>query len=221
MLSFTTLAWCLYAIPITQAVDAVLGVYIFSRHGDRTDKTHIPAKYTRLGYRQSFDAGDWFRSQYVASDAPMRIAGLEPAVFKPSEIHVQAPVDTVLMQSAQAFLQGLYPPVGGQLSTDTLRNGTRVEAPMDGYQLIPVHTTDEGAGSEDNPWLVGASGCANAQLSSNQYLSSDEYMEMLRRTEPFYKNLTPAVNSTFQGDDISYRKAFLSELYSLPQISSR
>ncbi|KAI9884683.1 MAG: hypothetical protein M1823_003533 [Watsoniomyces obsoletus] len=113
------------------------------------------------------------------------------------------------MRSAQAFLQGLYPPVGAQLSLDTLRNGRRVEAPMDGYQLIPVQTTEEGAGSEDSPWLVGTSGCANAQISSNQYFSSDEYREILERTEPFSQTLTPAVNDTFKGDDVSDGKAFL------------
>ncbi|RYP73737.1 hypothetical protein DL771_003450 [Monosporascus sp. 5C6A] len=55
------------------------------------------------------------------------------------QMDVTSPVDTVLQNSAQAFLQGLYPPVGS-LSEQRLADESSVEAPLGGYQYIPVNS---------------------------------------------------------------------------------
>ena len=115
------------------------------------------------------------------------------------------------MPSAQGFLQGLYPPVGNQLGGQTLRNKTEVQAPLDGYQLIPVQTVTTGTASEDSAWLQGAGNCANAIASSNAYLSSPEYQDLLDSTSDFYKSLAPVVNATFSEDFLSYKNAYASE----------
>jgi hypothetical protein len=189
----------------------VLGVYIFHRHGDRTPKSTPPANLTDLGYRQVYTSGQYYRNRYVASDAGYRINGINPDIVKQSQIAVSAPVDVVLQNSATGFLQGLYPPVGSALGKATLRNGTSVAAPMDGYQLIPVEDTTHGTGSEDTTWLQSASGCAQAIVSSNNYFSSKEYTDLLFNTRDFYSNIYPVVNGTFNESQVSFKNAYSSK----------
>ena len=197
-------------LPLSQAAETILGVYIFSRHGDRTPKSLPPANLTELGYREIFESGTYFRDRYVASSATSRIAGLNSDIVKLSQIAVSAPVDNVIQNSAQGFLQGLYPAVGPTLGQATLRNATVVQAPLNGYQLIPIQTVASGSGSEDSAWLQGAANCAKALISSNAYYTSSEYKGLLSSTMDFYKSLTPVVNATFSSGDISFRNAYTS-----------
>ncbi|MCJ1364410.1 hypothetical protein MMC16_003521 [Acarospora aff. strigata] len=197
-----------FGLPLAQAAETILGAYIFSRHGDRTPKSLPPASLTDLGYQQIFTSGNYFRDRYVSSSATAKIAGLNSDLVKQSQIAVSAPLDTILMNSAQGFLQGLYPPVGPNLASNKLRNGTVVQAPMNGYQLIPVQQVASGTASEDSAWLQGVSNCARATVSSNEYFQSEEYKQLLESTVDFYKTLTPVINGTFTGDQISYKNAY-------------
>lgn len=93
--------------PLSQA-ESLLGVYIFSRHGDRTAKLTPPTNLTGLGYQEVFTSGSYFRDRYVNSTN--KIVGINTNVVKQSQITASAPADTVLQNSAQGFLQALYPP---------------------------------------------------------------------------------------------------------------
>ena len=104
--------------------------------------------------------------------------------------------------------QALYPPVGGTLGSNTLRNGTVVQSPLNGYQLIPIQLVSNGGGSEDSAWLQGAQGCANAEISSNAYFSSPEYMSTLNRTQSFYNGVAPMINRTFTTEQTSFENAY-------------
>ena len=106
------------------------------------------------------------------------------------------------------FLQGLYPPVGNTLGTQTLRNGMNVTAPMNGYQLIPVDLVTSGTGSEDSGWLQSTSNCAAAQISSNDYFASQEYLTTLNSTKDFYTMLEPVINGTFAANQTSFKNAY-------------
>ena len=194
----------------TLAAETILGVYMFSRHGDRTPKSLPPTNLTSLGYRQIYERGSYYRNRYIASDAPNKITGLNPDTVKLSQIAVSAPQDNVLMNSAQGFLQALYPPIGSGATAQKLRNDSTVQAPMDGYQLIPVSPVSAGSGSEDSTWLQGASGCANAQTSSNQYYGSDTYRQLHDSTLDFYRGLREVVNGTFSDNDLNYGNAYAS-----------
>ena len=122
----------------TQAVETILGAYIFSRHGDRVSKATPPTVLTDLGYDQVYQRGDYFRNRYISSSATSQIMGMSADIVKYSQIVASAPLDTVLFPSALGFLQGLYPPVGEQEGSEKLANGSTVETPLNGYQLIPV-----------------------------------------------------------------------------------
>ncbi|KAJ2966360.1 hypothetical protein NUW58_g10679 [Xylaria curta] len=62
--------------------------------------------------------------------------------------------------------------------------------------------------SENNPWLQGGSGCDNAVVSSNNYLSSTEYITTYGQSKAFYESLLPVINSTFDADDASFKNAY-------------
>ena len=190
--------------------ETVLGVYIFHRHGDRTPKTYAPVNMTSLGAEQCFDSGSYYRNRYVASDANTPIFGLSHDIALPHQMTVTAPVDTNLQNSAQVFLQGLYPPIG-TLSEQKLANGTTVEAPLDGYQYIPVNSVasaSSNANSENNEWLQGGSGCGKAMVSSNNYFASKEYHKTLEDTRTFYSDLLPVIDQTFTPEQANFKNGY-------------
>jgi hypothetical protein len=193
-----------------EAAETVLGAYIFHRHGDRTPKALAPTNLTALGYEQVYTSGQYYRSRYLSGDAKIR--DINEDTVKLSQLAVTAPVDNVLQNSAQGFLQGLYPPVQ---TVQTLANGKSVQAPMDGYQLIPVNTVQTGAGSEDAGWLQDASTCQNAKTSSNSYFQSKEYMDLQASTKDFYAGIVPAVNDVISADQVSYKNGYVGMLPSL------
>ncbi|MCJ1432175.1 hypothetical protein MMC27_001531 [Xylographa pallens] len=206
MLSQALLLACA-ALPLAQA-ETVLGLYIFHRHGDRTAKATPPANLTDFGYQEVFTSGTWFRDQYVSSTAASRISGIEPDLVKLGQLSASAPLDNVLQSSAIGFLSGLYPPVGSGMDTETLRNGTVVTAPLDGFQLIPVEIVTSGGNSEDSAWLQGSSGCAGATTSSNEYFYTSDYKDLLNSTMDFYQGLLPMINGTFNATTATYKNAY-------------
>ncbi|KAI0109593.1 phosphoglycerate mutase-like protein [Nemania sp. FL0031] len=199
----------LAALPLVKS-ETVLGLYIFSRHGDRTPKILAPTNLTSLGAEQVYTSGGYYRNRYVASDASSPILGLSRNTAALKQLTVTAPVDNVLQSSAQAFLQGLYPPAG-DFSTEELRNDTEVTSPLNGYQYIPINTVDSsfsGTTPEDNPWLQGGSGCTNAVVSSNNYLSSSDYLTTYQQSQAFYQDLLPVINTTFSAANANFKNAY-------------
>lgn len=199
------------ALAQTDNSETVLGVYMFHRHGDRTPKALAPANLTDLGYLQVYTSGEYYRNRYISSNATLKINGVNSDIVKQSQIAVSAPDDTVLQNSAVGFLQGLYPPVGDGMGSQTLRDGRNVTSPMNGYQLIPVDLVSNGAGSEDAGWLQSTSNCAKATISSNNYFDSEEYLNYLSSTQDFYDMLLPVINGTFNESMDSFKNAYTSK----------
>lgn len=205
---FSTLPLLASLVSSAVAAETVLGVYIFSRHGDRTAKSTPPANLTDLGYQEVFTSGTYYRNRYVAGDATRRIFGINVDLVKQSQITASAPADTVLQSSAMGFLQGLYPPVGQTLGSNTLRNGTVIQSPLNGFQLIPLETVTTGTNSENSAWLQGSTNCANAQISSNNYFQSPEYLATFNSTKSFYTGVSPMINATFTAAQTSFKNAY-------------
>ncbi|RSM11376.1 hypothetical protein BHE90_011817 [Fusarium euwallaceae] len=198
----------LLSIPSLAAAEDVLGLYVFHRHGDRTAKAWKPVNLTALGADEVHSSGEWYRNTYVDNDASRKIKGISSDTAVISQLDVTAPVDAVLQNSALVFLQGLYPPVK---QTETLANGTKVEAPLSGYQYIPVNSVANAASakdSENSAWLQGNSGCTNAEISSNAYLSSTEYKAAYQGSLHFYEDLLPVINGTYGKDAATFKNAY-------------
>lgn len=203
-MQFTVALTLASAFASTEAAETVLGAYMFHRHGDRTPKALAPTNLTALGYQQVHTSGEYYRSRYLTGDS--KIKGMNENTVRLSQLAVTAPVDNVLQSSAQGFLQGLYPPVK---TVETLADGDEVQAPLDGYQLIPINTVDTGAGSEDNGWLQDASSCPNAKTSSNAFFTSAEYTDLLNKTKDFYSALVPVVNGTLDEEYVTFKNAYV------------
>jgi hypothetical protein len=200
-------------LPQIQAAETILGAYIFHRHGDRTTKSYPPTSLTPLGYQQVYQSGEFYRTRYV-SNGSTQIFGISTDVVKNSQLSVQTAVDTVLQNSATGFLQGLYPPVGVTLGSQTLANGTSVEEPLGGYQLIPVSvlaSESSIANSGDSQWLEGNSGCQNAIVSSNEYFFTSDYLDLLSSTGAFYQGILSVINTTFTSATDTYKNAYASK----------
>ena len=193
---------------VANAQETVYGVWIFHRHGDRTAKATPPTKLTALGYQEVLTSGEYFRERYVSSDAAFQIQNLSPEIAIAGQLTVTAPLDTVLQDSAQGFLQGLYPSISNGDEDDSLRNGTTIQWP--GPQLIPIGLTTVGAGSENNGWLQDATGCGNAVISSGNYFNSVSYQKHLNATKQFYEQLDPVINGSFPSSADNFKNAYTS-----------
>lgn len=99
---------------------------IFSRTGERTpsilDIGNTPIQLTSLGARQQYDAGSFFRKRYLESFGTKDglnggpIAGLSKNTPDVKQLYVEALDMQTTVASAQAFMQGFYPPF--QLTTN-------------------------------------------------------------------------------------------------------
>ncbi|KAK3687620.1 histidine phosphatase superfamily [Podospora appendiculata] len=198
------------SLPLA-AAETVLGAFIFHRHGDRTTKSYTPVTLTPLGAEQVFTSGSWYRDNYISADAPSRINGVSSDLAVLSQLSITSSIDNVLQNSAQVFLQGLYPPAGN-LATQKLANGSSINSPLNGYQYIPVNavtspTSGKGA-EETNGWLQAGSGCTKAIASSNSYFQSAEYLATLDSTQEFYQSLLPVYNATFPSPNATFKNAY-------------
>ncbi|KAJ5998259.1 hypothetical protein N7522_009919 [Penicillium canescens] len=187
--------------------ERVVGAYIFARHGDRTPKVFGSTQLTDLGYREVFDAGSFYNQRYISDNSSKQIEGISSEIVNPKQISATAPSDAVLQNSATGFLQGVYPPVG-TVASQTLANGSSVEAPLGGYQLIQLSASTSSKNSEDATWLQGASGCQKASLSSNNYFTSDSYTALLSSTKDFYQSLSPMLEGAFSSPEMSFKNAY-------------
>ena len=87
--------------------------------------------------------------------------------------------------------------------------GTVVDAPLNGYQLIPINAVSNGASNENSAWLQGNTNCANAQISSNDYFNSKEYMDLYNSSTGLYQRIYPDVNNTFTSAQNNYKNAYV------------
>ncbi|RAK73833.1 histidine acid phosphatase [Aspergillus fijiensis CBS 313.89] len=199
----------LLAMPLALPVSAerILGAYIFARHGDRTAKVLKNTQLTDLGYSEVYQTGSYWRSRYLDSNSSLQIQGINENIVKLSQISVSSPSDDVLQNSATGFLQGVYPPVGSS-ANQTLANGSTVDSPLNGYQLIPISLTETNSNSEDTAWLQSSTECQNAEISSNNYYSSALYNSLHSSTQDFYQSLSSLLNGTFSDSQMSFKNAY-------------
>jgi len=125
-------------------------------HGERTPiwgLTPSPA-LTPIGAQQMFGQGSLLRSRYLqnimdlddeAGRAP--IVGIERNAIDNTQLSIMTNTDEFMVTSAQAFAQGLYPPLLQVFSNSTggmegamLPNGSIVNFPLGGYQYPSIRT---------------------------------------------------------------------------------
>ncbi|KAK0632900.1 histidine acid phosphatase [Immersiella caudata] len=196
----------------TAAAETIHGVVVFTRHGDRTTKHYGAQKLTSLGASQCFQVGSAYRARYIASDSPHRISGISEFDYNPSQVYATAPSQAILMNTATAFLQGLYPPLVGldaELATQTLNNGSKSTSPLNGYQYVTLQGVV--ANSPDTIWIKGDDACPAQMQAADAFEQNAEFQTRLADTRGFYQSFFPVLQSVYDLEspsDLSYAKAY-------------
>ncbi|KAK0656191.1 histidine phosphatase superfamily [Cercophora newfieldiana] len=194
------------------AAETIHGVVVFSRHGDRTTKHYNAQQLTRLGASQCFQVGSAYRSRYIDGDSPYRISGISEFDYVSSQIYATAPSQGILMNTATAFLQGLYPPLVGldaEVASQTLNNGSKSISPLNGYQYVTLQGVV--GNSPDTIWIKGDDACPAYTEAADAFEQSTEYQTRLAETRDFYQSFSPVLKSVYDLDspsDFSYAKAY-------------
>jgi hypothetical protein len=178
------------------------GVVAFIRSGETTP---LIAPGTRrlsaLGAQQMYKLGQQFRGRYINTDQENNglghepIQGLAPDILDPSQLLIQTLDTNYLMTSAQAFMQGLYPPYSlnrtrvGPVAdaTGILSNNTAIDFPMGGYQYAPIQVLSEL--DPQSIYLAGDQNCPASQQESLMYQTTDAYLETKALSQSFYQAL--------------------------------
>ncbi|KAI9888269.1 MAG: hypothetical protein M1814_000782 [Vezdaea aestivalis] len=137
----TGIALCSSIVARAQQAETVHASVILNRHGDRTPLISGNSTLTPLGAQQMFSAGQAFRSRYLTPASNLSrasFATLNPYQLDNIQLYAMGLIDDYVSASAQAFLQGLYPPTNRTAlvlnGANILSNGTVTQAPLGGYQ---------------------------------------------------------------------------------------
>ncbi|KAK1830196.1 putative lysosomal acid phosphatase [Podospora conica] len=193
MLTATTLLGLLAGTAVAETVH---GVVVFTRHGDRTTKHYGAQSLTSLGATQNFQVGADYRARYLAAGSPHQIAGISESKYISSQIYATAPNSGILLNTATAFLQGLYPPLvdlAPEIASQTLTNGTKSTSPLNGYQYVTLQGVK--ANSPDTIWIKGDESCPALDASISALKSTPAFTSLVASTRPFYQSLYPALQS--------------------------
>ncbi|KAF2637100.1 phosphoglycerate mutase-like protein [Massarina eburnea CBS 473.64] len=190
------------------------GSVVFVRSGERTP-TSISKPgaqvLTSVGAQQMHELGSNFRRRYITTVGSPRglgvqnIIGMSPNVIKNDQVLIQTLDKPYLVSSAQAFMQGLYPPSKMNITQDFpfldatygLADGTNVDYPMDGYQYPHIQVLGEL--DPQSIYLAGEDSCPAAEQAGLMYEITQEYVET-RTTE---KGVYKALNAGWFGDDVA------------------
>jgi hypothetical protein len=147
---------------------------------------NLPTTLTSLGAQELYASGNFFRNRYVTSagsnavdSAPLY--GLSANSIDPEQLYVMALDEQFCVASAQAFVQGFYPPYTLNSSmatvldpTSMLANGSYVDYPLNGYQYPQIHVV--GAEDMEFPYLGGSMDCPAFDIAAETAMSTPEYV---------------------------------------------
>ncbi|KAJ6102507.1 hypothetical protein N7486_004934 [Penicillium sp. IBT 16267x] len=204
------------ALASAEYTEKVWSVFAYTLYGDSTPEALFEQYAVGLsdyGANQLAVAGTAFRNRYVSSAGSINatefaIQSISASFLMPQKLEVLSTTEQNVIASAQAFMLGLYPPLGheGMKTTDETANGTTFSAPFDGYQFPRVVTLGE---SDPGSLLVaGQSGCSMYQSAVSEYRNSGEAAIITQDTEVFYEKLLHQVLSgVFDESTATYANA--------------
>ena len=167
----------------------VIGVIVMTRHGDRTANYGNPWNFTEsidvltpLGSVMLYGVGSLMRSMYINDSSSTNIQGINP-VFDPTQISVLSSDNEVILNSATAFLQGLFPPDANISST--LTNGSTYTPPLQGYQYIPINTQPDST----DLTLDGYEDCPSATVAVDAFQNSTQFLSVQSGNQTFLNSL--------------------------------
>lgn len=198
------------SISAQVSTEKVWAVFAYTAYGDSTPALpHHSKTLTQYGAEQLYAAGSAFRNRYVETrlNENTRVQNLSSYTLDSDEVDVLSTTDQFTVASAQAFMQGLYPPV--ETYTDgysQLANGSWATYALSGYQfprLITLGMTDLGFEK-----LAGHAACPLHELSKREYEGSIEFQQIEEQSASFYARLYDnALSHVFDRSQVHYSNA--------------
>jgi prostatic aicd phosphatase len=194
------------------AAETIHGVFVFSRHGDRTTKWYGSQQLTSLGAEQNFQVGSDYRARYLDSSSSQQILGISEDQYVRTQVFASAPNQPILLNTATAFLQGLYPPLKDldpELASQTLNNGSTSTSPLDGYQYVVLQGVNDN--SPDTIWIKGDDACPAYKDSSKEFTQSDVFKTRDEETRDFYSGFYDILNDgvfNIEPENMTYANAY-------------
>ncbi|RMY74195.1 hypothetical protein D0863_03376 [Hortaea werneckii] len=197
---------------------------VFSRGGERTPEVlgHLPTVLTSLGAQQMYQSGSFFRNRYITSsldlmssdDDDTTLQDLSPDSIDPLQLYVAALDDQWTLASAQAFMQGLYPPytlndsIAESLeSSQMIANGSYIDYPLDGYQYPRIHAFS--SADVEFPYLGGSLSCPAFNKQALDYRDSKDFRETQAESKSMYEAIgEPLLSDTLIEGAWDYYNAY-------------
>ncbi|OQD76691.1 hypothetical protein PENDEC_c004G03839 [Penicillium decumbens] len=213
------IALCLQASVFVTAQDyseKVWGVFAYTIHGERIPNALAASSgsnvLTDFGANQLQAAGSAFRDRYVPTTGPNNSAHaiqyLTPGNLNARYVDVFSTTDQYVSASAQAFMQGLYPPLGQSNTTNShsTGNATIDTAPLHGYQYARIVTLGE---ADPTSLIVdGSAKCDMHQVAEAEYKDSSDADRITRESSDFYLHLVYGVlDGVYDATSATYRNA--------------
>ncbi|KAI5804125.1 histidine phosphatase superfamily [Peziza echinospora] len=199
-------AWVLSTAVLFTQAEVIHAVVAIQREGDRTWRGRLPTHLTVLGEAQSFESGAFYRQRYIESTSENNIVGISQTEYSSDQVYAIAPDQPLLVTTAQAFLQGLYPPKVYNKPIP-LGNGETVIDPVNGTQYTTVHTIS--SMDPNTIWLNADDNCPTYGIQAREYTTSDEWARLLKESDAFYDTLNEDfLKGVFQNSEIGYQSAY-------------
>ncbi|KAG9307975.1 phosphoglycerate mutase-like protein [Chiua virens] len=176
----------------------LIGVVLLARHGDRSDVVFqnyttynsTQGYLTPYGSSQEYALGQYLRDTYLDPGSPSYIQGISTDIADVDQLFVRADAGggNVILDSAYALLQGLYPPTAESIMT--LANGQTVEAPLGGYQYIPVESLEFWQAPSLTSWMD----CEYFQFHLARLNAGVIFKDAAAQAAPFLQAVQPYLN---------------------------
>ncbi|MCJ1363698.1 hypothetical protein MMC16_002807 [Acarospora aff. strigata] len=216
---FTALFLMLPVIAQVDYKETIWSSVIFTRYGERTPVI-LPGHsvLTPLGAQQLYSAGSAFRGRYIAPQtdgfkSSSAIRDISTYEIDNDQLSVLSTVDQYVVASAQAFVQGLYPPLNAYSnqtilnSMSVLSNGSNIDFPLNGYQYPQIYSAywlDP-----NSVWLAGHANCPAFATSRAEYIRTDDYVQTSLANQGFYEALESSfLRGEFPHSSVGYHNAY-------------
>lgn len=168
-------------------------------------------RLTALGAQQLYTAGSLYRARYIGSSSQSYstptgvnyapIMGLNTNLLDSDQLNAMTTYEQYMGASAQAFIQGLYPPYSINSSaaifldpSDLLANNTYIEGPLNGYQYSQIQAVSDF--DPNSVYISGNSNCPMYDNSTAGYYSSDKFKQTNATYNEMYREVG---NATLRG----------------------
>ncbi|RAK99036.1 uncharacterized protein BO80DRAFT_426845 [Aspergillus ibericus CBS 121593] len=218
LVAFATILHATTGVSAQDLKEQVWAVFAYTLYGDRVP-TALPRPniLTPYGANGLYAAGSAFRDRYVAIHSTdvspsTRIESISSYALEDEDLDILSTTDPSVIASAQAFMQGLYPPLNETYDVQypdpsyLMANGTYATAPMGGYQYPRIITV-----SSDDPQsvvLAGQDNCLLHQIADAGYQLDSGTQQIMQESAAFYNRLyDQALSGDFDRSSVNYANA--------------